>query len=99
ERVGPRHVVVVLVLPAPDQAAGLIVAACDRLELHLHGPVHKGLGVENAPGKVSVAAALENLARIRRCGVGLIRPGRRTGAGGAAGPTLWYLADRLGIEA
>src|SRR5262245_16177260 len=49
ERVGAGHVVVVAVLPAPEDAAGLVLPALERLELDLDEAALERAPAQHAP--------------------------------------------------
>ena len=86
ERVGARDVVVVAVLPAPHDAARLVLAPGDRLELHLDEAVGERRALQHAPREGAAARLLEHVGRARRGGVGLDGPARRAVAGDARSP-------------
>src|SRR5262245_47233319 len=76
ERVRARDVVVVAVLPAPDDAARLVLPAAERLELDLHEAVGEGEVLLHAPGECSLTALLQDVRRARGSGVGRHGPAR-----------------------
>src|SRR5256885_2917905 len=58
ERIRPRDVVVVRILPTPDHAAGLIFLAADWFEFHLDESVFRRRVVLNADRKGCLARLL-----------------------------------------
>src|SRR5581483_3837679 len=81
ERVGAGHVVVVAVLPPPDQTAGGIFATGDRLELDFDRAVLDGSIRLDAPGKRSASRLLQNVRWTWRGVVLFDRPFRRATPG------------------
>ena len=98
ERIGARDVVVVAVLPAPDDAAGLVVLARDRLELDLDPAVAQLAVRLHAPGKGRRSRLTQHLAPARGVGVRLDRPLRTASTGGSAGPARRRLTDDVRCE-
>src|SRR5262249_31491746 len=98
ERVGARDVVVVAVLPAPHHAARLVLAARERLELHLDPAVGDGDVRPHPPRKGAAARLLEHVGPARRGGVGFDCPLRRAASGHAGLPSRGKTAHRIRIE-
>src|SRR6185503_7864546 len=86
EGVGAGDVVVVAVLPAPDHAARLVLAARDRLEAHLDEAVLELRPGQDAPRERAAAGLLEDVRPARRRWIRAHCPARRTVAGHALPP-------------
>src|SRR5205807_572933 len=86
QRVGSRDVIVVAVLPAPNQAAGGVLTAGNRLELNFDRAILDGAVALDAPRERSAPRLLEYVGRTRRRVVPFDRPPRRATASDAGLP-------------
>src|SRR5947208_12169620 len=86
QRVGSCDVVVVAVLPAPHESAGLIFAPGQRLEHHFDKSIGDRDGLADAPRKRAAAGLFEHVGLARGGGVGFDRPVRRPATGHATLP-------------
>src|SRR5437588_2405463 len=78
--IGAGDVVVVGVLPAPEDTARPVLGPGEGLELHFHEPVLDGGLEPDAPGKGSRARLLQDVRLARRRRVALDCPARRPAA-------------------
>src|SRR5437016_6222016 len=76
QRVGSCDVIVVAVLPAPHESAGLIFAPRQRLEHHFDKSIGDRDGLADAPRKRAAAGLFEHVGLARGGGVGFDRPVR-----------------------
>src|ERR1700704_2281798 len=67
QRVGARDVVVVAILPAPDDSCCLVFGAGNRPETHFDTAIGNRRACSDAPGKIA-ASALFQYVRLRRGG-------------------------------
>ena len=98
QSIGPRHVVVVAILEAPDDAACAVLPTLHRLELHLHKSVGEGDVLLGAPRERALARLLQYVRFAGRGAVGLDCPLGRAAACDAAYPACRGRARRVLVE-
>jgi len=98
QRVGPGDVIVVAVLPTPDDTARLVLFAGDCLELHLDIAIGQLGFVLYAPREVASSALLQYIGLGRGAGVGFDGPAMGAAARDAGGPTWGGRPCGIGIK-
>src|SRR5262249_17793007 len=96
--IGPRDVIVVRVLEAPDQPAGLVFFAGDRLEFHFDEAVLQTRVILEADRKCRSAGLLQHVRFARRSFVLFDGPLRVTAAGLGGRPAGGHTTDGRAIE-
>ena len=96
--VGPGDVVVVTILPAPDQSARLIFLSCDGFEFHLHKSIDKRCIPSHAPREGAMARLPQNVGLAWCCCLRLNSPKRRSLARQSSKPLFGQLPCCIGIE-
>src|SRR5438105_12901584 len=98
QRIGAGHVIIISILPAPDQSSGLIFLAGYWLEFDVHKAVlEDGVGID-APQVGSVPGLFQNIRFARRGGISNHGPFWSSFASHAALPLAGKRANLFFIE-